>query len=78
MVNARAVQVSIELKGSALPAPQTQSGMEPTAHAQIVILPSGASESLTPPTPMDHAVVRVDTSQSMEFALPPLESYDYG
>jgi hypothetical protein len=76
VANVHAVKASIELKGSALPAPTTPSGMEPTAHAQIVILPNGASEGLTPPSPMDHAVVKVDTPQSMEFALHPLESYD--
>ena len=78
MAHAPAVQDSTRSTVLALPAQKTQSGMEPTAHARIVIHQNGASEPLTPASPMDHAVVKVDTFQLMEFVLHHLETYDYG
>lgn len=78
MVHAPAVQDFTRSTVLALPAQQTRSGMEPTAHAQIVIHRNGASEPLTPPSTMDHAVAKKDTFQLMESVLHHLETYDYG
>jgi len=78
MANAPAVQDSIESVATAFLAQPIASGMEPTAHAQTAIHLNGASESPTPVSPMDHAVVKVDMFQLMEFALHHLETYDYG
>jgi len=78
MANAPAVQDSIESVPTAFLAQPIPSGMEHTANAQTVIHLNGASESPTPASPMDHAVVKVDIFQLMESALHHLETYDYG
>jgi hypothetical protein len=78
MANAPAVQDSIESEATVFLAQPTPSGMEHTANAQTVIHLNGVSESPTPASRMDHAVVKVDMFQLMEFALLHLETYDYG